>query len=647
MPKSTFHTAALEYAARGWHVLPCWPGTKRPATSRGWRDASDDPARIDAWWAENPDYNVAIATGPSHLLVVDRDTDCDDVWRSFVASCDGLEAALESTYTVRTPSGGRHYYFTGAGRSTVSRLARGVDTRGEGGYIVAPPSVAYIEGQAVAYTAIDASCPVLCAPEALVRALALPEKRTSSPPERVEWDHPENISRASAIVRTWVETGAVAIEGEGGDETTYRAACRLLELGLTPETVADILAEQWNPHCIPPWGEDELRAKVENAWRYGQETRGGKYSPPVADEMAHVLDMDAASADDLADIPEEYRYLSPKPLPEAREGIQAPGWLLDEYLPETGVAVLFGPAGTFKTFLALDLALGLATGHGPNWFGAEKRDPMPVVYMIGESPHAFLTSRVDAWFAKHPEVPFDLAGNLLTLGDVPPLELADHWVMFTKLIKRRLRMIGARRPALLVVDTLSRAMVGWNINDARDAARAERRFRSISRELGCLVLVVHHVGKDENRGMVGSYIFLANTDTVIEAQRDPGAEKAVVLHVRKQKEADTGLPRRFVASSYGPSVAFERDHSALFDTSGARVLAAIGDEEWTRAESLIEALKDGPLSTDHLAASIAARWDVKESTVKRKLKKLASNKYKAWLIGDNIWAIPYTGGSQF
>ena len=65
--------AALGYATAGWRVFPCIPGEKVPATSHGVKDATSDLRQIRAWWARNPDRNVAIATGAPGPDVLDID----------------------------------------------------------------------------------------------------------------------------------------------------------------------------------------------------------------------------------------------------------------------------------------------------------------------------------------------------------------------------------------------------------------------------------------------------------------------------------------------------------------------------------------------------------------------------------------------
>ncbi|MET7823115.1 bifunctional DNA primase/polymerase [Streptomyces sp. NPDC005386] len=158
--------AALAAAERGWHVFPLRPSVKFPALHgertcpgtgvcasghRKWEQrATTDPDRIRATWSTGP-FNVGIATGPSGLLVVDLDTlkpedlkGTPDGATSFAALCGRAREAVPDTYRVRTARGGEHLYFTQPPgvrlNSTKGRLAKKIDTRGWGGYVVAAGS---------------------------------------------------------------------------------------------------------------------------------------------------------------------------------------------------------------------------------------------------------------------------------------------------------------------------------------------------------------------------------------------------------------------------------------------------------------------------------------------------------------------------
>jgi hypothetical protein len=639
----TMLETALFYAERGWHVFPCLAGLKTPATQHGWHDATTDPDRIRAWWQANPNYNIAIATGPSGLFVVDIDPGAEEAWEELVSSDTNLALALSLTYAVQTPRGGWHYYFAGEGKSSASKLLKNVDTRGIGGYVLAPPS-RVSDSKAQGSYILDTDQDVRPIPASLAQRMAVQDALPTAPnlpADQVPWDAPETINRALAWIEGLVGSGGVAIEGCGGDDRTYRTCCRLLEMGIKPDTAYQLLLEHWNPFCIPPWEPKDLEAKILSAWEYGQQTKGGKAELPLEEQHSHLIDQ--ANALNLDGIPEEYRHLLPVPLMDARRNLKPLEWLLDGFLPKQGVGFLYGPSGTYKTFIALDLALSIATGHGPNWWEDGDKDPQPVVYLVGESAHAFKSQRIDSWLHRH-QIPGlgSRMNNLLVYDDVMPLERADQWGWFIELVKRQVAARGHKRPAMLVIDTLSKAMVGWSIGDPKDAAIAERRFRLMAKELNCLVLLVHHVGKDDNRGMVGSYIYYANADTVIEAQRESETSKVVLIETRKQKEADSGPPKRFVGSIYGDSVAFERDWTAKFDMSSgtAKVLTGPGSEEYLQPEALVEVLREGPMSTDHLADSLSVRWQVSSSLIKRRLKKMAAKRYRAWMLSEDIWSIP-------
>ena len=156
---------ALAYAEAGWPVFPLRPGTKRPATPNhtaehcdqsdhrcwnghtGWEPrATLNPDRITRAWQMRP-YGIGIACGPAGLIVVDLDTakgpaPSGSETLAQVQHAHGLK--LPATWTIATPSGGRHLYYRQPDRqrlgNTVGKIGPGIDTRAHGGYVVAPPT---------------------------------------------------------------------------------------------------------------------------------------------------------------------------------------------------------------------------------------------------------------------------------------------------------------------------------------------------------------------------------------------------------------------------------------------------------------------------------------------------------------------------
>ncbi|NCD26547.1 MAG: bifunctional DNA primase/polymerase, partial [Deltaproteobacteria bacterium] len=137
-------SAALRYAALGLPVFPC-SLEKKPMTTHGHHDATTDPGSIRAMFAPPGVAGIGVPTGPaSGWLVIDRDRHGDV---DGIAACHALEqelGPLAPTRHQRTGSGGDQliYRYPADRRVPCSagRIAQGVDVRGDGGYIVVPPS---------------------------------------------------------------------------------------------------------------------------------------------------------------------------------------------------------------------------------------------------------------------------------------------------------------------------------------------------------------------------------------------------------------------------------------------------------------------------------------------------------------------------
>ncbi|MHC5172340.1 MAG: bifunctional DNA primase/polymerase, partial [Planctomycetota bacterium] len=144
---------AKAYAEKGWAVLPvhtiiegrctcgkadCSSAGKHPATPRGVKDATTDADQIQQWFANGRVLNIGIAAGAASGLAV-LDIDPKDNGDESIK-----KYRVPDTLEVITGSGGKHYYFTdpeGQTGNSVGKLGRGIDVRGNNGYVVAPPSL--------------------------------------------------------------------------------------------------------------------------------------------------------------------------------------------------------------------------------------------------------------------------------------------------------------------------------------------------------------------------------------------------------------------------------------------------------------------------------------------------------------------------
>lgn len=142
--KTSLPRSAALYAEWGWAVFPLRPGQKVPATKHGFEDATTDAGTVAAWWRQNPDYNIGLATG-HYFDVIDVDTPKKPGQASgYIALADLDEAgALPPVHGIAiTGRGGKHLYVAPDPNATnKAGVAPGIDYRAAGGYVVAAPSV--------------------------------------------------------------------------------------------------------------------------------------------------------------------------------------------------------------------------------------------------------------------------------------------------------------------------------------------------------------------------------------------------------------------------------------------------------------------------------------------------------------------------
>lgn len=161
--QSEMKRAALKYAAEGWHVMPCIPGDKAPLGAlvpNGYKDATDDPEKIKAWWTAQPSANIGLVPVMSGRVVVDADTYKDGCAFPALAALHGFPETLMQ----RSARGGTHYVLTAAeGAKYPGTLGEATDVKFKG-YFLAAPSV--VDGKS--YHWLN-DAPIAAAPEWMAR----------------------------------------------------------------------------------------------------------------------------------------------------------------------------------------------------------------------------------------------------------------------------------------------------------------------------------------------------------------------------------------------------------------------------------------------------------------------------------------------
>lgn len=219
-----------------------------------------------------------------------------------------------------------------------------------------------------------------------------------------------------------------------------------------------------------------------------------------------------------------------------------PAWCVHRLLPARGLAFFVGAPKSGKSFLAADMLFGVA--RGAIYAGRETLQG-PVIYLTGEGVTGFKRRLVALRRHHNVEgqgVPFYMVDNVPDLGsDQTNLTqlLAD--------LDAFLKAAGLPPPRVIALDTLARCMGSGDENTAKDMGRFLARCGVIEQHFGCLVVVIHHFGKDKDRGGRGSNAQQGAADVMIEVEKFEGWNRA---RVAEMKDGVEGQEWRFRLAPY-------------------------------------------------------------------------------------------------
>jgi hypothetical protein len=265
---------ALAYIERnpGRFLFPIRPLAKKPPLiKRNLADASDDPAQLKQWHARWSGCNWGCALAKSNLIVVDVDSKPGKYGQD---TYDLLEILYgwPQTESVRTPSGGMHYYYAGPHSFALGKSGFGHDVDSPN-YTLIPGCVLKSGGR------YEYSTDHLSAPAAPWMLELLKKKQnetliTDVNEAIIELDQPSNIGWAVDYLQ---HEAPPSIQGEGGEFTLLKIAMTLRDYGISFERGLELINEHFNrdEHCSPTWSGNELSAKIRNAYTYANRRKIG------------------------------------------------------------------------------------------------------------------------------------------------------------------------------------------------------------------------------------------------------------------------------------------------------------------------------------------------------------------------------------
>jgi len=329
--------------------------------------------------------------------------------------------------------------------------------------------------------------------------------------------------------RHWLEH-ALARAYEGNRNATgFWLACQLRDAGVREDRATTCLDDYHTGTPGEGYTFREAHNSVRQAYKAGRRDPALSQSAPVAHartDGTSALKIPQTTpttlADEQAADAPRFRFLTleqAKHMPPMR-------WLIEGILPEGLLSIIFGEHGSFKSFLALDFALCIATGTA--WNG-HLLEPAPVVYVAGEGIGG-MGKRIVAWERHHPEATTQGAPMWL-LGEPP--QLLSNGDMSALIHDIGLLPLGGRQPALIVIDTLSRSLAGRNENDQADMSLAVSAADRLRHEFKSHVALIHHSPHSSDQRTRGSTVLPGAADTLISVLRDTDL---VTVGCSKQKD---------------------------------------------------------------------------------------------------------------
>ena len=319
--------AGIAYAAMGLPVFPCAPKTKKPITAHGFKDASTDPDQVRRWWTDEPNANIGMPTGaPSGTVIVDVDPR-----HNGEESIEELQAAygeLPDTPESHTGGGGRHIVFAHPGGHvpcSQSKVAPGVDIKGDGGYVVLPPSL-HPSGETYIWEASSdiADVPLAPCPPWLV-ALATAQTPTSNATDTPDGGTIPSGQRNAALARL-----------AGG----------MRRMGMTEPAIRIALLQTNQERCSPPLDETEVRQIARSIARYEPDQTSMFVAEGQWQQMTSA---------------QEAKPLSVRELVETHPDLRPP--LIHGLLRQGETMNVISAPKVGKSWLVTGLALSVATGR--------------------------------------------------------------------------------------------------------------------------------------------------------------------------------------------------------------------------------------------------------------------------------------------
>jgi hypothetical protein len=500
--------AALRYAAMGLAVIPVEPETKAPYFKAWTEVATTDQSLIQKWWTQDARANVGIVTGKrSQAFVVDVDP--RNGGEESIDTLFSKNGRFPDTWQDITGSGGRHYWFRYPAFPVGNKagILPGIDIRGDGGQVVAPPSLNPTTGRRYIWDGL-----------------------------KEPWDDQQGLAEAPAWLldllhphertNTFVEI-ATRIPHGVQHQTLVSLAGAMRRMGLSPGEIFPTLQHVNLNRCEQPGPEVNIRKIAESMARYQPSDRSLYQEASKLWRLTRFAEERTKEAD-TADKGRRRPIDAYSLLTNEMEGVKA----MIEGVLHNGVTLLAGPPKSGKSWVTLGMAIAVATG-GKFLSKLGIKRPGRVAYFALEESENRTHNRLKMLVEGRPialqNIEFSYGISSMDNGGMKEL---DTYLSLTL-------------PNLVIIDTLM-AFVTGNKSSRNDVFRQDYREIKALQELAVkhdtCILVVHHTNKVGGTGVTavaGTHGVTAAADAVWTMKRQ--ADRRAILDMTGREIEDQTL----------------------------------------------------------------------------------------------------------
>ncbi|MGA1785054.1 MAG: bifunctional DNA primase/polymerase [Pontimonas sp.] len=501
--------AAIAYARRGIRVIPIQHATKIPLLKAWTTEASNDETIVREWFTNTyKGAGIGIATGKAanrQFFVLDIDDKNGKSGSDTLADLETEHGKLPDTVTVLTPTGGRHLYFTTTieiRNDAGKRLGEGLDIRGIGGYVVAPPSTHENSRQYTfehGYSILDIK--PADAPTWLIHRLtSTPKIDRSKPRDHDDFLNDPNLpsSRYNASTN-WhtlltADGWTHAYQHEGTDYYIRPGKTRGISASVNHNGNDSLIVFSTNAP-VPEGGYSRFGY-------YAQTRHGGDWKKATAEYLGRNPTPVTSTPDELLNQLVNWQDFW-------NQDHTSEDWIAYPLIARGRQTALFAVAKVGKSYLALACTAALATGKPI--FGRPAQPPVNVLYLDYEMTPGDLLERLERLgYTEHDNLTHL---HYAIIPSLPALNTYEGAAAVMKLVE----LTGAQ---VVVIDTTGRAVEGEE--NSADTYREFARTTGLSlKAAGIAMLRTDHAGKDKGRsGQRGSSAKNDDVDLVYHMERE-------------------------------------------------------------------------------------------------------------------------------